>query len=151
MQYQVDSTLKQAADRLRALVAAQQLPYAASRALNRTALDIQRQVRDAMPTRFKLRQRAFILGGIRVKFADKRNLQAEVYSRDDFMGLQEHGGTKLPFGNFIAIPTTLVRRTPMDNIRKADRPKALGDKAERRGHVTERSGSPVPARQPGRP
>ena len=62
--------------------------------------------------------------------ATKENLTATVYSRDKFMGLQEIGGTKGPLRNYLAVPTRMVKRTPTDMIRKADRPKALGDKVE---------------------
>ena len=45
------------------------------------------------------------------------------------MDLQETGGTKDPIGNYLAIPSRLVRRTPKDLVRKADKPRSLGDRA----------------------
>ena len=46
-----------------------------------------------------------------------------------FLNRQELGGVKLPRGNWVAVPTKLVRRTKTQLIRKADRPAQLGDKA----------------------
>lgn len=103
--------------------------FAVARALTLTAKEIQTEVRNNLPSRFTLRRESFIKQGIQIKPATKESLEALVFSRDDFMGLQETGGQKNPLGNYLAIPTSLVRRTPKDVIRKADRPKSLGDKA----------------------
>lgn len=105
-----------------------QLRFALSKALNETAKDVQNEVRQNIPKRFVLR-RQWIVQGIRTLPSTKANLEAAVYSRDDFMQLQETGGDKTPRGRYVAIPTSMVRRTPKDVIRKADRPKNLGDRA----------------------
>ena len=88
-----------------------------------------REVRAAMPQRFVLRSN-WIVQGIRVDKATKQKLEASVYSRDKFMGLQEYGGPKHPHGNNLAVPTSLVRRSPKDRIRRSETPKALGDRVE---------------------
>lgn len=125
----VQDDIAKAAAKLRSITAAQQLPFAVSQAMNRTAIEVQQAVKAAMPRRFTLRSN-WVVQGIRVEFSNKRKLEAVVYSRDKFMTLQEYGGTKKPFGNYLAIPTTLVRRSPKDKIRRSETPKALGDKAE---------------------
>jgi len=129
MRLSIQSDIDNAISQMQTICAPGQLAFAVSRALTQTAKDVQAEVRANMPGRFTLR-RNWIVQGIMVKFATKANLEAIVYSRDDFMRAQEYGGTKDPRGNYLAIPTSLVRRTPKDVIRRADRPRALGDKAE---------------------
>ena len=121
----IDQSLKQ----LDAIVRPDQLRYSIKLALDTTAKELQSSVREALPQRFTLRNN-WVRGGILTKFATKQDLSATVFSRDEFMGLQETGGTKNPLGNYLAIPTSMVRRTPRQMIRRADRPRALGDKAE---------------------
>ena len=127
--FSVKTDIDKAIRKLASVTEAQQLNFAVSKAINRTAMDVQAAVRQAMPQRFTLRSN-WVVQGIRVEFSNKRKLEAIVYSRDRFMKLQEYGGVRHPFGNYLAIPTTLVRRTPRDKIRRADTPKGLGDKAE---------------------
>lgn len=129
MNLSISSDIDKAIQQMRAVCDPGQLEFAVSKALNATARDVQDEVRRNMPGRFTIR-RDWVVRGIQVKAATKQNLEAMVYSRDDFMRLQEYGGPKDPRGNYLAIPTSMVRRTPKDVIRKADRPKALGDKAE---------------------
>lgn len=114
--------------KLRSITEKQQFAFAAARALTQTAYEIQTEVKRNMPERFTLR-RDWIVKGMRVEKATKSKLEARVYSRDRFMGLQEHGGTKNPLGNYLAIPTSIVKRTPKDLVKKFDRPAALGDRA----------------------
>lgn len=125
----VQTDLDKAVAKMLAVTDARQVPFILSKAINDTAKDVQTEVRKNIPGRFTLR-RQWIVQGIRVKPSSKSNLEALVYSRDDFMNLQETGGDKTPRGRYVAIPTSLVRRTPKDVIRKGDRPKNLGDKAQ---------------------
>lgn len=125
----VATDINKAVAKIRSITEAQQLRFATARALTQTAVEVQQEVRRNMPSRFQLR-RQWIVQGIRVDRATKQALVATVYSRDKFMRLQESGGTKSPMRNYIAIPTSLVRRTPRELIRRSDRPQALGDKAE---------------------
>lgn len=124
----VQSDLLKAMTKLRSITEAQQLRFAAAKALTQTAYEVQKEVRGNMPSRFTLR-RQWVVQGIRVTAATKADLTATVYSRDKFMGLQEAGGVKSPLRHYIAVPTSAVRRTKSDVIKKADRPAALGDKA----------------------
>lgn len=125
----VESDLRRAIEQLKSLAALQQVQFATARALTLTAVEVQRQVRAEMPARFTLR-RQWIVNGIRVEKATKQKLEALVFSRDDFMGLQEFGGTKDPRKRFLAIPTRAVRRTKSDIVAKRDRPQNLGDRVE---------------------
>ena len=113
--------------KLRSITEAQQFRFSVAKALTQTAADVQGELRKNMPSRFTLR-RQWIVQGIRTQRASKTNLQALVYSRDKFMGLQEFGGDKNPLRRYIAIPTSMVKRTRTDLIAKRDRPAALGDK-----------------------
>jgi hypothetical protein len=125
----VQSDIEAARRKLSSITEARQLRFATAVALTRSAREVQAEVRKNMPSRFTLR-RDWVLKGIQVEKAKPADLVATVFSRDTFMGLQEAGGPKSPLRNYLAIPTKAVRRTPRDIIRKADRPKALGDKAE---------------------
>jgi hypothetical protein len=125
----IQSDIKQAVAKLQSITDAKQLPFAIARALTVTARDVQDEVRNNLAQRFTLRNN-WVRQGIQIQRATKQNLEAMVFSRDAFMGLQEVGGAKSPLGNYLAVPTSLVRRTPKDMIRKADRPKSLGNKAE---------------------
>ena len=109
---------------------AKQLPFATSQALN----DMGYQVRDAsrlqMPTRFTIR-RPWVVNQVDVlERASKANLSVTIGPKPTapFLDLQELGGVKLPHGNFVAIPTSLVRRTKTQLVSKADKPRQLGDK-----------------------
>ena len=125
MQSDIEKALRQ----LKALTDPKQLNFAIAKALTQTAVEVQKELRRNMPSRFTIR-RPWIVQGIRVERATKQNLEAVVYSRDDFMELQETGGTKNPRRRYLAIPTKAVRRTKTQMIAKADRPGALGERAE---------------------
>jgi len=122
----IQSNIKQAVAKLQSITDAKQLPFAIARALTVTARDVQDEVRNNLAQRFTLRNN-WVRQGIQIQRATKQNLEAMVFSRDAFMGLQEVGGAKSPLGNYLAVPTSLVRRTPKDMIRKADRPKSLSN------------------------
>jgi hypothetical protein len=61
--------------------------------------------------------------GIKVLPASKDDLTAAVATRADW--LHEETRPKIPFGNYIAIPTKNVRRSKRDIIQKGQRPKRL--------------------------
>jgi hypothetical protein len=129
MQITVETDIERAIAQLKSITEAQQLKFAVAKALTQTAYDVQKEVRANMPGRFILR-RQWIVQGIKVDKATKEDLTALVYSKDKFMALQESGGMKGALRNYIAIPTSMVKRTKTDVIAKSDRPGALGDKAE---------------------
>ena len=61
--------------------------------------------------------------GVKVLPATKTDLSAAVATRADW--LHEEMRPKIPFGNYIAIPTENVRRSKRDIIQKGQRPKNL--------------------------
>lgn len=102
-----------------------QIPFATALALTRTAQDIQSEVRRGLPQRFTLRN-DWVRKGIRIERAEKRNLQAKVYTKDDFMVLQETGGSKTPIdGKSIAVPEGIADRAR--KITRSMRPRAMMD------------------------
>jgi hypothetical protein len=127
IKYSVQTDIEAALRKLSSIAEAQQFRFATAKALTQTAVDVQKEVRKNMPSRFIIR-RQWVINGIMIERATKANLEASVYSRDKFMGLQEFGGQKGPLRNYLAIPTSMVRRTKTDIIAKSDRPGALGDK-----------------------
>lgn len=136
MKISVETDIATAIKKLQTMTEMQQFKFAVAKALTQTAVDVQNEVRRNMPNRFILR-RQWVVQGIRVDKATKENLEARVYSRDKFMALQESGGTKGALRNYIAIPTSMVKRTKTDIIAKSDRPSSLGDKVsviELNGH-----------------
>lgn len=88
------------------------LTKAVARALTRVAYDARDAVRADLPGRFTIR-RPWVSRGIGIVPARSTTLQAIVYSRDDFMRIQEEGGTKprtsaIPLGPMAAKAHTQV-------------------------------------------
>jgi hypothetical protein len=101
-----------------------QLPFAVSKALNDTANQARDAVRAKMPSNFTIR-RDWVVKGIQVVPATKQSLSAIVWSRDDYMALQETGGDKTPFGKYLAIPLPAVKPTAGSIVRKEDYPRNI--------------------------
>jgi hypothetical protein len=125
LQIGVKSQLDQVVAKL-AVFDAKQLPFAASKALNDTANQAKKAVQATMPANFTIR-RDWIVRGIQVVPATKQALSAIVWSRDEFMGLQETGGDKHPYGKFLAIPLpgTAIKPTAASIIRPEDYPRNI--------------------------
>ena len=123
----VQTDIEKAISQLKSLTEREQFRFSVAKALTATAADVQQEVRKNMPSRFIIR-RQWVVNGIRITPATKAVLQSVVYSRDYFMDIQEFGGTKKPLRNYLAIPTSLVRRTKTGLVAEASKPKAMGDK-----------------------
>ena len=89
-----------------------QIPFATSRALNDTAVDVQEAEVSVVKRVFRslktwwLKQQPT---GIKVKFSNKQNLHARVFTDAYFAEIQEKGGTKKPRrARNLAIPTEKV-------------------------------------------
>ena len=108
-----------------------QLRYAASRGLNDVAYQVRNQVRSEMPSRFTIRKPWVVSQLDVLQRSSKDDLSAIIGPKPTvpFLNRQELGGVKLPRGNWVAVPTKMVRRTKTQLISKADRPAQLGDKA----------------------
>lgn len=131
MQFSVQAEIEESIKKLQSIAEAKQLNFAVARALTQTALDLQAEVRVNMPRRFTIRKQ-WTINGIRITPATKQKLEATVYSKDDYMGLQEYGGVKSPTKKqYLAVPLSMVRRTSKDSIRRSDLPKNLGDKVSK--------------------
>ncbi|HEY8562806.1 MAG TPA: hypothetical protein VIL74_20680 [Pyrinomonadaceae bacterium] len=107
---------------------AKQLPFATAKALTATAKDAQKDVVDSLDDKFTLRNNWWKPNtplGIKVRSAKKTNLQAEVGTNFDALEKFETGKDKIPFGRYIAIPTSNVRRNKRQIIQKGQRPKNL--------------------------
>ena len=103
------------------------VPFAAARALTRTAQDAQGEVKAGLGQRFTLRNN-WVVGGIRIKAATKANLEATVGSLEPFMERQETGGTRSARDHSrIAVPVK-AKRNKRDLIPKGQRPAALKGK-----------------------
>lgn len=112
------------------------LPFALASALTGTVQDAQKEVQRSLGSKFTLRNR-FTEQGIRFKPADKNKfpIEADVHTdtanrktgAPDYLGMQEDGGEKIPFGGHrhIAIPTKYLRRMCPGVIPAELRPKAL--------------------------
>ncbi|MEM9369544.1 MAG: hypothetical protein AAGA26_00170 [Pseudomonadota bacterium] len=84
-----------------------EIPFATTLSLTWTAKDAQRDVQERLPERFTIR-RSWVAKGIRIKPARKSTsiarIASEVGTVDDFMGLQEEGGTKRARSGRLAVP-----------------------------------------------
>lgn len=92
----------------------QQVPFAASRAINDIAKDSQQAIQQHIRTVYKNRKIWWLQQqptGIKVRFSSKRNLKSSVFTKAYFAQLQETGGTKTPRrGRALAIPTAKTPR-----------------------------------------
>lgn len=107
-------------------IGSDQLPYATALALTKTAQAGQAKVRsDVLPQHFTLRRAAWLKQNIRVEPATKTNLVSTVRDTYLAMVLQEAGGTKIPFGQFIAVPLKGARPSITSLIAPENLPAAV--------------------------
>lgn len=134
-----------AADKMLQNVAQKQLPFAFAYALTLTANDAREEIVRQLPQRFTLRTgwwKPYSYLGFNVRPAKKKWLVAEIYTRADFMQLQEEGGVKQPQkGKTIAVPTSNIRQSPSQKIIRWKRPRGLLHRRTNPGFIiTTRSG-----------
>ena len=120
-----------------------QAPFAMSLALNNTANEAQRAIKDSLSSRFTLRRKAFVENTIyRQKgadFATKAKLQAvvRVSPERNFLAQHEEGGSKAPVsGTNVAIPLPAVQPDRGTVIPKRLRPSGLRMNGQVRKVVT---------------
>ena len=92
-------------------------------ALNNAARTAQQDLRNDLPKKFKLRSN-WVKRGILYKQATLSNPVSEVYSANDFMALQEHGGVVSKRDKKIAIPTG-IRTSGVDRLTLSQRPSKI--------------------------
>lgn len=102
--------------------AGNQMPFAASLALNRTAVGARDLVRGNLPRRFTLRN-GWTQGGVQARTSTKTNLVARVLA-PDYMAIQETGGERRPTkSKMLAAPGKALQGPTV--IPKTKRPRAL--------------------------
>jgi hypothetical protein len=104
------------------------LNFGIARGLTKTAGEAQQAVIGAIKGTFITRGSWFeprTPVGIKREIAKPDNLKARVHTAARFLQLHETGGTKIPYKNFLAIPTSNARKTPQSKIPKALMPGAL--------------------------
>jgi len=104
-----------------------QLPFALSKALNSTAERIRESTLKGASDVLTLRGNWWkprTKYGFNVKPSTKTRLVADIYTKADWMVMQEEGGIKSAKG-MIAIPTVDVKRNKKDIITKGNRPRAV--------------------------
>ncbi|MEO5330368.1 MAG: hypothetical protein H7829_19250 [Magnetococcus sp. THC-1_WYH] len=104
--------------------AERQILFASALALTNTAKDGRDEARRELPQRFTIRT-GWVAKGIQVRAANKANLKATVMVLDQFMALQETGGSKTsPFGDSLGIPIG-AHPTPTSVTRPGNFPGAM--------------------------
>lgn len=104
------------------------LNFGLARGLTKTAGEAQKAVIGAIKGTFVTRSTWFeprTPVGIKRDIATPATLKASVHTSARFLQLHETGGTKIPYKNFLAIPTKNVRKTPQTRITPSMRPAAL--------------------------
>jgi hypothetical protein len=115
-----------------------QIPFAASRAINDVAGIVQKGQREAMAVNFTIRK-PWVLNGIAVThWSTKKDPGGpyaiiEILPDRAFLAKFEDGGTFTPQGKNFALPTAAVRPTKLDIAPNSIRPQALGSWRQPRG------------------
>ena len=102
--------------------------YGTAVGLTKTAKEGQSAVVGALQGAFTIRNgwwRQNTPVGIKVKPATKTNLKAEIYTNAHFLPVHEQGGTKIPYKNYIAVPTKFAQPNKSRRIPQANLPKNL--------------------------
>lgn len=122
--------------------AQKQVAYAASKAINRTAIEVQNhEVSKELPKKLKLRSAWFkprTRYGVNIKFSNKTRLFAKIGSQAPWLTLVEHGGIKRPPGKFIPVPTSNIDTSR--RRRRSEKPRNLGGGARTAFVITLKSG-----------
>jgi len=137
-------------------VAMKQIPFATSRAINKTALDVQVAMRTHMHSVFTVRRPGYIDKAVKIKpFATKNSPTAVIAidppgERDDILEKFEQGGEKRPVsGQRLAVPVD-ARRSKRGIVTAADRIKAMNFKPHgRSGNVFVGDRNTIMIKKPG--
>jgi hypothetical protein len=113
-----------------------QVPFALSQALNTAAFKARdRLITQTWPRSVTVRNKSFIRSALRVNKASKRALKIEIYDTLGRAHLKAHadGGTKVPKGGNLAIPSANVQRGA-SGVRRNQKPRELR-RAVRKGNL----------------
>jgi hypothetical protein len=83
-----------------------QIPFATVLAIKFTLEDAQQELRAQLPKRFTIRN-TFLEKGIRIKFANKKNLAGRVFTVDEILQRQITGGKKGGQGRPVPLPRAI--------------------------------------------
>lgn len=120
-----------------------QLPFAVAKTLTKTAYQASDEIKNNLRMDFILRNR-YTERGIRVRRATKHRPQSEVGSIDEYMVLQELGGTKTARDGRVAVPRD-IKKDVKELIKKRNRPGPLMKRAnEKAGTRKRKGGKPLP-------
>jgi hypothetical protein len=115
--------------------AADQVPYALSRAFN-TALTNTRRVltESTWPSAVEVHNKSFLTAALRVNYSNKSDLRGSIYDTLHRANLAGHayGDTKTPRGIHLAIPPKGLFPRGASGISKGNRPRALIAKTPKR-------------------
>ncbi|MBF0190237.1 MAG: hypothetical protein HQL99_03685 [Magnetococcales bacterium] len=101
-----------------------QLLFASALTLTNVAKDAQAEVRRLLPQKFTIRT-GWVAKGIQIRSASKSDLKATVMVLDQFMAIQETGGTKVGvFGKALGVPVG-ARSSPTSVTRPGSFPGAM--------------------------
>ena len=124
-------------------IGSDQLPFAMALSITKTAQGVQGAEREQLPVRFTLRRASWMKANIKIKAATKSDLQATVTDTYGQMAMQETGGEKYPYGQYLCVPIVGgARRSISSLISDEDTPKALMESGQGfiRGNVMYRRG-----------
>lgn len=112
-----------------------QVAFAASRAINRTAIEVQNhEVQKELPKSLKIRSpwlKPRTKFGVNIRFSSKARLFATVGSQAPWLALVEKGGIKLPPNKYLPIPSSEIDTSR--RRRRSEKPRAI--LATKRGFV----------------
>lgn len=123
--------------------AAEQAPFALSRALNDAVTDAREHlVTKTWPQHVHVRNSSFIGWALRINYSTKYDLTASIYDQSKgnvHLKLHDTGGTKTAQGRFV-VPTSNVTMTA-HGARRSDRPANLKNKVVIGNAIFQRQGS----------
>ena len=115
-----------------------QYPFALALALTRTVEETREEAKGRLPSQFTIRN-TWVSKGFRVERASKDHLVATLWHKDDYMGLQQSGGTKRPkSAKSVAVPVG-ARPTPAATTPRSKWP----GKLKRRVYIKSRTSDVV--------
>jgi hypothetical protein len=138
MKINVSADLRRLTAQLR-YIQLEQVPFAASMALNNVAADVANAITDQMetkldnPTPFTLKAYQFKPNSFRGQRANKRNLTAVVIPAEiqkEYLKYQIEGGTRFPKQAKIFVPTNKAPKNQYGNVSRANRRRFIDSKGK---------------------